>query len=113
MYVRTFPEAGAKQRISASGGNAPRWRGDGRELFYLGADGTLMAVSVKPGAGEASAPKALFKTRISGVGAPRNWGYNPNYTVTRDGQRFLINTVTEEHSVPTTIILNWVAALRR
>ena len=56
-----------------------------------------MAVRLKPGAGvEAGAPVALFKTRISGVGAADQWGYNPNYTVTRDGQRFLINTVAEE-----------------
>ena len=109
VYVGTFPEPGAKQRISTSGGSGPKWRGDGRELFYLAADERLMAVSVKPGvAFEASAPEALFKTRIL-----QDRDYNPNYTVTRDGQRFLINTVTEEHAVPTTIVLNWPAALRR
>ena len=71
-----------------------------------------MVVSVKPGATfEAGAPAALFKTRISGLDYP---GYGANYTVTRDGQRFLISTGTEEsNSVPTTIVLNWPAALSR
>lgn len=43
VYVRTFPASDAKWRISANGGSAPRWRGDGREVFYLAADGRLMA----------------------------------------------------------------------
>jgi len=113
VYVRAFPDKGVPHRISANGGGAPKWRNDGRELFYLAADGTLMVVSVGPGDGfEAGPPVRLFKTRIAGVGTGNNWGYNPNYTVTGDGQRFLINTVTENKPVPTTVVLNWPAALR-
>jgi Tol biopolymer transport system component len=113
VYVRSFPEADAKQRVSVNGGRGPRWRGDGSELFYLAPDGTLMAANTKPAAAfQTRTPVALFKTRTPGVSAADNRGANPNYIVTRDGQRFLINTVTEEHSVPTTIVLNWPAALR-
>jgi serine/threonine protein kinase/Tol biopolymer transport system component len=110
VYVRTFPDSGAKWLISTNGGVDPRWRADGTELFYLAADGSLMAVSIKPGpVFEPGAAVALFKTRMS---PPHFW--EQNYAVTRDGGRFLINTITEESaSVPTKIIFNWTAALRR
>lgn len=113
VYVRTFPASGAKRRISANGGSEPRWRGDGKELFYLAADGRLMSVSVRPGASlEASAPAALFKMTI---GPMRNFGYDTHYTVTGDGQRFLISTTTEESNPApiTTVVLNWRASLSR
>jgi dipeptidyl aminopeptidase/acylaminoacyl peptidase len=114
VYVQAFPDLGSKQRISINGGNAPRWRGDGTELFYLAADGTLMSVSVKLGVNfRASTPTPLFKTRISDVGASDQWGFGTNYAVTLDGQRFLLNTVTERHAVPNTLVLNWPVALKR
>lgn len=111
VYVRTFPVSGAKRRISVNGGNEPKWRSDGKELFYLAADGRLMAVGVKPGPDlEIGSPTPLFKARM---GPTRNFGYDVNYTVTRDGRRFLISTLTEasESSPATTVILNWYAAL--
>jgi Tol biopolymer transport system component len=112
VYVRTFPKSDAQRQLSANGGSAPRWRADARELFYLATDGRLMAVSVKAGPTfQAGAPVALFQTRISGNDYP---GAGANYTATRDGQRFLISTVTgESNAVPTTIVLNWPAALGR
>jgi eukaryotic-like serine/threonine-protein kinase len=114
VYIRSFPEADAKQRISVNGGRGPRWRADGSELFYLALDGMLMAASMKSATTlETGPPVALFKTRTPSVSAVDVRGANPNYIVTRAGQRFLINTVTEEHSVPTTIVLNWPAVLRQ
>jgi len=84
------------------------------ELFYLAPDGTLMAATVRPGDSfDAGSPVPLFKTRITGVGTGNNWGHNPNYTVSRDGQRFLINVLTETRQVPATVVLRWPAALRR
>src|SRR5713226_6400317 len=47
VYVQTFPSPGGKSPISTGGGNRPVWRRDGRELFYIAADGKLMAVEVK------------------------------------------------------------------
>jgi hypothetical protein len=74
----------------------------------------LMVVSMKTGAGfEAAPPVPLFQTRMPGVGAFNPWGNTPNYAVTPDGQQFLVNTIIEEHAVPTTIVLNWPAMLRR
>jgi len=110
VYARSFPKGGAIRRISMNGGSEPRWRGNGRELFYLAPDGNLMAVSVKSNASlETGAPTVLFKIRI---GSTHNAGYDVNYTVTRDGQRFLVSTVSEHsNSGSTKIMLNWPAAL--
>jgi len=92
-------------QISNSGGNAPRWRSDGKELFYVAADSTLMAVAVRSGATfEAGSPTALFK-----VGAERS----SHYDVTADGQRFLVNTRTDAQPLPITVLVNWTAQLKK
>ena len=64
VYVQSFPTSGAKWLVSTNGGGWPRWRRDGKELFYLASDGKLMAVSVNgEGTFKAGVPKALFQTR--------------------------------------------------
>jgi Tol biopolymer transport system component len=111
VYVGTLPEFTFARQISANGGSRPRWRANGRELFYVAADGTLMAVSVKPGDNfEASAPVALFKTGIRRTAVSGSYGYTQDYAVTRDGQRFLISAGPPD-TVPTNIVVNWTAAL--
>ena len=82
------------------------------ELFYLAPDARLMAVTVKLGSNVRSASTAaLFKTR---TGPRTNSGFDVNYTVSRDGRRFLISTPIEGgHDTSTTIVLNWTAALGR
>ena len=111
VYVRPFnggPAAGGKWLISSNGGNWPKWRGDGKELFYLAADGKLMAVEVKgdSSAFEAADPKPLFETRTRGLGPVRG--------ITADGKQFLINTeVAEATSSPITVVLNWTTGLKR
>ncbi len=114
IYVREFspgqPASGGKWQVSTGGGAEPRWRRDGKELFYLAPDGKLMAVEVKAGAGlEVGIPRPLFQTRVSlgGILAAR-------YAVTRDGQRFLIiSEAAEAFGEPATVILNWPAALKK
>jgi eukaryotic-like serine/threonine-protein kinase len=109
VYIRRFPIAGGKSQISTRGGAQPRWRRDGKELFYLALDGTLMAVSVAVRAEgiETSAPRELFKTGITGSFLERR----NHYVVTRDGQRFLVNVSAEdENSAPITVVMNWEAA---
>jgi eukaryotic-like serine/threonine-protein kinase len=65
VYVQTFPASSGKWRISTGGGCQPRWRRDGRELFYIAADRNLMAVDVKLGSTfEAGVPKPLFGTGV-------------------------------------------------
>ena len=77
VYVGAFPAADARSRISPDGGTEPRWRRDGRELFYLAADGTIMSVAVEPGTRfVASAPRALFKISVTPTTNP---GWNPHY----------------------------------
>ena len=68
IYVQSFPELTGNWQISIDGGSRPRWRRDGKELFYVAPDGKLMAVTVKTGAiVEAEAPRALFETTLPAV----------------------------------------------
>jgi eukaryotic-like serine/threonine-protein kinase len=90
IYVRDFPSAGHKWQVSNRGGLIPHWRHDGRELFYLAPDGTLMAVAVNPGVTfEFGAPQALFGTNLRLT--PRYKTWMNQYAVAHDGQRFLFN----------------------
>ena len=109
VYVAPFPATGAKTRVSAGGGDAPRWRGDQRELFFRAPDNTIMAADVD-GRGPAIKVgniRPLFTTQpVTGRGDA--------YDVSPDGQRFLVNTFVEEAtSAPITLVVNWPALLRR
>ena len=111
VYARAFPDGGARWQVSVRGGAQPRWRRDGKELFYLALDGRLMAVSVKatPTTIETGPPRALFDTGIRGGFHDRR----NQYLVTKDGQRFLVNRSDEdENSAPLTVVMNWEAARR-
>jgi hypothetical protein len=115
VYVESYPRGAQKTRISTNGGTQPRWRRDGKELFYISPDLKLMAVDVRMGVNlEFGTPRALFQTRISlgGTLAYRMLRYD----VTRDGSRFLINSESES-AVPApgsiTILLNWTAMLEK
>jgi eukaryotic-like serine/threonine-protein kinase len=112
IYLRKIDahSLGVSRQISSGGAVWPVWRRDGQELFYIAADGTLTTVAMKTGRElEASAPQRLFKTNVAEL-----WSPSRNYTVARDGQRFLINTrVDEESSPPVTVTLNWPASVRR
>jgi eukaryotic-like serine/threonine-protein kinase len=112
VYVTSFPESHGKWQISAGGGEQPRWRGDGKELFYLSSDGRVMAAPVSIGVSfNASAPVALFQANPR---QPVSYLDIFAYDVTRDGQKFLINTdVKPEERVPITVVLNWMAELAK
>lgn len=103
VYVQAFSDPASRGQVSSGSGARPRWRGDGRELFYF-AGGKLMAVEVKAGAAlEAGNPRELFKPPLGA-----------DYAVSRDGQRFLIATSAEEDSPsPVTVVLNWTAELKK
>ncbi|MBL8207763.1 MAG: PD40 domain-containing protein [Blastocatellia bacterium] len=89
VYVQTFPVSGGKWQISTNGGLRSLWRSDGKELYYVSADGKLMAVEVKPGGSfEATAPRALFDLAPVRAGG--------GYTVTAEGDRFLVTNWTAE-----------------
>ena len=107
VVVQPFPGAGGKWLVSTAGGVAPRWRADGKELYFVAPDATLMAAPVTAAGTsfEAGTPVALFPTRIvEGGSVTQN---RPQYAVARDG-RFLINQpVADATATPITLILNW------
>ncbi len=107
IYAAPFPGPGGKFQLSTSGGTLPRWRRDGKELFYLSLDNKLMAAEVKEKGStlEVGAVRALFETR------PQRPGFV--YDVSPDGQRFLIaTTFSEKNSLPVALVVNWTAGLR-
>jgi Tol biopolymer transport system component len=109
VYVQPFPGPGEKRQISSAGGGSPRWRRDGKELFYVSPEGRLMNVPVRSqGTGlEYDAPSVLFEPPLAGgtfTGIAGN--VRPQYDVAPDG-RFLMNVGTEETISPITVILNW------
>jgi hypothetical protein len=111
IYVQRFPGGAGRTRVSTSGGGMARWRGDGREIFYLALDGRLMAVPLRvergPGATEALEalpPVPLFKTQLGPVLDPDT---RQQYMVAPDGERFLLNAIVEDITPPITVILNW------
>jgi hypothetical protein len=109
VWVETVPRSDKKRQVSINGGYEPRWSADGREIYYLSEDRKLMAVSVGVGF-SFETPKPLFQTRVpEGVRAVRT-----HYVPSRKGQQFLLNTQTVNPApTPITVMLNWMAGLRR
>jgi hypothetical protein len=112
VYVRSFPALDQKRRISPDGGSRPMWRRDGKELFYMAPDQTMMAAAVRAdGPFVTDVPTRLFQMRTIPVPAtqPRR-----QFAVSAQGDRFLVNTVVEP-AVPTpvTVVLNWARALAK
>ena len=111
VYVSPFPGASSKWQVSRGGGE-PRWRRDGKELFYLSAEGKMMAVPVRLATSfEAGPPVVLFQTHMR---QPISAQDLFSYDVTADGQRFLVNTKVEEpNAAPLSVILNWSAEMEK
>jgi eukaryotic-like serine/threonine-protein kinase len=112
IYVQAFPGPGDKVRASAEGGSQPRWRRDGKELFYIAPDNRLVAVAIQlPPRGHTpsfGAPVALFSTDLASRGAPKH-----QYAVAADGQRFLMIVSADETVASSiTIVQNWMAGLQ-
>ena len=104
IYVQPLPPTGAKWQVSNSGGDAPRWSGDGKEIYYCAPDYTRKTVAVRTApAFEAGIPEDLFRT-------PNSWASDAS----PDGRRFLINlAVAETPPSPATVVLHWDAELPR
>jgi Tol biopolymer transport system component len=101
VYVQSFPGRESKWQVSISGGTNPRWRRDGRELFYAGPEKRLMSVNVAAAGPvlQFSTPFALFSMVLHG-----------SYDVTPDGQRFIVSSQRENTRVaPIEIVANWTA----
>jgi dipeptidyl aminopeptidase/acylaminoacyl peptidase len=119
VYVKPFAGPGGRVQASTAGGAYPRWRRDGQELFYVAADGQMMAVPIGVTSradaleAEAGAPRALFQTRLATGGSIFAGGFRSRaqYAVSADG-RFLLNAAADEGTaLPITVVLNWDASL--
>jgi Tol biopolymer transport system component len=121
IYVQRFPSGGDKVRVSSSGGMQPRWRRDGRELYFLvrapgsqrqDDDGRLIAVTFEETPNlRLGQPLALLEGRFWFTGG---LGTIANYDVTADGQRFLVATPPRQsEDPPITVITNWQSLLDR
>ena len=128
VYVVPFaaPQAGAapgpprgKWQISTGGGTLPRWRRDGKEIFYFDEANSRMMAATVNGQGpafDAGQAQALFPIRPSGGTAVNGLLQRIFYDVSRDGQRFLVNAEPAEAqsvSPPVTVVVNWLPAVRK
>ena len=108
IYVAPFPWTGAKWEISTGGGDWPRWRHDGKEIFFVPSGGNLLMSAEVDGSGRefhVGATHGLF--RLSMTGSPGS------YSVSHDGQRILVLSLTEDSSQPLTLLENWSLELKK
>ena len=111
VFMQPFAAPGKREQVSTKGGAQPRWRADGKELFYIALDGTLMAAPLETaGRGESvqvGTPVPLFPARVGTVPNPV---FGAQYIVSADGQRFLMSTFVHETSAtPIRLIFELVA----
>jgi Tol biopolymer transport system component len=112
VYVTTFPAAAGKWQISRGGGSEPRWRGDGKEIFYIAPTGMMTAATVSTdGALSSGTPMSLFQVRgRAAVSSTDSFTYD----LSRDGKRFLVNRYLQpDHPNPLTIVLNATAEAQK
>ena len=110
VYVQSFPTPGTKHVISNDGGGEPQWRADGRELFYMALDHTLMSVPVVTSAPwRGGRPVPLFRAPVAGDLTR----YRNRYQVADNGQRFLLDSVVRDGSQDVTLVVNWQSLGRR
>jgi eukaryotic-like serine/threonine-protein kinase len=109
IYIEPYPPSGAKWQVSNTGGVSPRWRHDGKELFYIANDGKIMTVAIQSSSQgpQISTPTALFPTHLrQAVGF--------QFDVSADGQKFFLNSATGgEDKTMITLVTNWTSELKR
>lgn len=114
VYVQPYlKKQGGRWQVSVNGGTTPKWRRDGKELFYLTTDGKVMSVEIKAASTfEFSPPKMLFQTRI--VGVPGASSLLQEYDPSPDGQQFLVRApLPNSEFRPISVIFNWPALFEK
>jgi Tol biopolymer transport system component len=110
VYVQPWPQTGERWQASTEGATDARWSLDGRELYFLSSDRTLMSVNIDPGPPfRAGRPTPLFQTRIAG---PLGSGHRFPYAVGKDGQFLMYVWAAEARPEALTVIVNWQAMLK-
>jgi eukaryotic-like serine/threonine-protein kinase len=108
VFVEPFPATGARWQVSTRGGGEPHWRGDGRELFYIAGDSTLMAIDASLPGWQNSRPTPLFRVSVPDVAG------HSDYDVAPDGETFVVNVFIADPIVPPVdVVLNWPSLLRK
>jgi Tol biopolymer transport system component len=108
IHVAAFPGSGGKWQVSTGGGAQPRWRRDGKELYFVSSERELMAVDVRAGTSfEFGRPRPLFT--LPSIPNTNMWFYD----VAADGDRFLVVYPVVTKQAPLALVLNWTAALRK
>jgi hypothetical protein len=108
VYIEPFPGTGERWQVSARGGADPHWRADGRELFYLGSDGTVVAVDTTHPDWRHPSATPLFHVTVPYIAGA------PDISVSPDGQRFVVNVfVSDPIPTPVQVVVNWTALLKR
>lgn len=104
IYVESFPSHGGRRQVSLEGGTAPRWRGDGTELYFQASDGPLMVVPIRNIEAMVTGPvRQLFPFRAAGA------TMIASYAPTHNGQTFLVSAIVErEARAPLTLVQNWL-----
>jgi DNA-binding winged helix-turn-helix (wHTH) protein/Tol biopolymer transport system component len=107
VYLQSFPVPGTKITVSADGGGEPKWSADGRELFYVRADMSLMSVGIpggdpSRGVGES---RPLFTVPV----VADTSAYRSRFTVSARGNHFVFNARDEGNQTPITVLVNWEA----
>jgi hypothetical protein len=108
IYIAPFPGSGGRLQVSTAGGQQPRWRRDGKEIFYVAPDSRLMAaeVNVKGATLEVGRVQPLFNGVLTGVFF--------QYDVALDGQRFLALVPVEQTGPDRlTLVQNWTSGLKK
>jgi hypothetical protein len=108
VYLQNFPRSSGKWQVSTAGGSQPRWRHDGREIYFVDPKGTLHAVGVNLGAKVLiGQPQTLFQTGLA------DYAMGGRYAVTAAGDRFLVNVDDNADTRAINVVLNWTSALKK
>ncbi len=110
IYVVPFPRGPGKWRISTDGGNSPRWRPDGGELFYLSPDDEIMSVKISQRGARLAIGQATPLFQVA-AGSPVRYGWS--YDVSANGKRFVVvSQVAQKSNQPFMLVVNWPSLLK-
>jgi hypothetical protein len=108
IYISPFPKRVGRLQISVAGGKNPRWRRDGKALYYVAPDGKLTAAELKEvnGSLQVVSLRTLWQTKIT-------W-FNDSFDVSPDASKFVLDTMsTDETPAPLSLVTNWTSELKR